>query len=414
MELLTEKMKQFDRAQLRAAVFDLDGTLLDTVRDLGTAANVTLAHFGFPQHPLEAYQGFIGNGLLMLYRRAAPAGTDEATVEALRDYGRDYYREHCTGLTQVYDGVPELLHGLAARGIMLGMVTNKTEATARCVMAHYFPEVPFRFIWGNNGVRPLKPAPESGKLMLRELGLTPEQIAFTGDGDTDMAFASALGFWAFGACWGYRPRTVLAEQGADALDRTLKAFEMKFGRYLKGLKWMNFGGGHHITKEGYDIDLLCKCIERVRDRYGVQVYLEPGEAVALNAGVLVSTVLDVVRADMPVAILDTSAATHMPDVLEMPYRPMVIGSGEPGEKRWSCRLAGKSCLAGDVIGEYSFDEPLKAGDRLVFTDMAIYSMVKTTTFNGLRLPSIVRWNPETDETRLVREFGYEDFKMRLS
>ena len=206
MELLTEKMKQFDRAQLRAAVFDLDGTLLDTVRDLGTAANVTLAHFGFPQHPLEAYQGFIGNGLLMLYRRAAPAGTDEATVEALRDYGRDYYREHCTGLTQVYDGVPELLHGLAARGIMLGMVTNKTEATARRVMAHYFPEVPFRFIWGNNGVRPLKPAPESGKLMLRELGLTPEQIAFTGDGDTDMAFASALGFWALGASWGYRPR----------------------------------------------------------------------------------------------------------------------------------------------------------------------------------------------------------------
>lgn len=129
---------------------------------------------------------------------------------------------------------------------------------------------------------------------------------------------------------------------------------------------------------------------------------------------MVSTVLDVVRADMPVAILDTSAATHMPDVLEMPYRPMVIGSGEPGEKRWNCRLAGKSCLAGDVIGEYSFDEPLKAGDRLVFTDMAIYSMVKTTTFNGLRLPSIVRWNPETDGTRLVREFGYEDFKMRLS
>ena len=141
-------------------------------------------------------------------------------MEALRDYGRDYYREHCTGLTQVYDGVPELLHGLAARGIMLGMVTNKTEATARRVMAHYFPEVPFRFIWGNNGVRPLKPAPESGKLMLCELGLTPEQIAFIGDGDTDMAFASALGFWALGACWGYRPREVLMEHGADALLET--------------------------------------------------------------------------------------------------------------------------------------------------------------------------------------------------
>ena len=220
MEILTERMTGFARENVRAVVFDLDGTLLDTVRDLGTAANMTLAHFGLPQHPLEAYQTMIGNGLLMLYRRAAPAGTDEATVEALRDYGRDYYREHCTCLTRVYDGVPALLQGLTERGIALGMVTNKTEATARRVMAHYFPEVPFRFIWGNNGVRPLKPAPESGEQMLRELGLTPEQIAFIGDGDTDMAFASALGFWALGACWGYRPRTVLAEQGADMLLET--------------------------------------------------------------------------------------------------------------------------------------------------------------------------------------------------
>ena len=217
MEILTEKMQGFDRDGIRAAVFDLDGTLLDTVRDLGTAANVTLAHFNFPQHPLEAYQNMIGNGLLMLYRRAAPAGTDEATVEALRDYGRDYYREHCTGLTQIYDGIPALLRGLTERGIALGMVTNKTEVTAQRVMAHYFPEVPFRFIWGNNGVRPLKPATESGELMLRELGLEARQIAFIGDGDTDMAFASKMGFWALGACWGYRPREVLAEHGADAL-----------------------------------------------------------------------------------------------------------------------------------------------------------------------------------------------------
>ena len=156
-------------------------------------------------------------------------------------------------------------------------------------------------------------------------------------------------------------------------------------------------------------------IEAAKEEWKVDIYLEPGEAWALNAGFFLTTVLDVLQnGDTRLAILDGSAACHMPDVLEMPYRPMVIGSGEPGEKRWSCRLAGKSCLAGDVIGEYSFDEPLKAGDRLVFTDMAIYSMVKTTTFNGLRLPSIVRWNPETDETRLVREFGYEDFKMRLS
>ena len=218
MEILTEKMKGFAREDIRAAVFDLDGTLLDTVRDLGTAANVTLAHFGFPQHPLEAYQNMIGNGLLMLYRRAAPAGTDETTVEALRDYGRDYYREHCTtGLTQVYAGIPPLLRGLTGRGIALGMVTNKTEATARRIMAHYFPDVQFRFIWGNNGVRPLKPATESGELMLRELGLEARQIAFIGDGDTDMAFASKMGFWALGACWGYRPREVLAEHGADVL-----------------------------------------------------------------------------------------------------------------------------------------------------------------------------------------------------
>lgn len=217
MEILTEKMKRFAREEIRAAVFDLDGTLLDTLRDLGSAANMTLAQFGLPQHPLEAYQTMIGNGLLMLYRRAAPAGTDEATVEALRDYGRDYYREHCTGLTRVYDGVPALLQGLTERGIALGMVTNKTEATAQRVMAHYFPDVPFRFIWGNNGIRPLKPATDAGGLLLQELGLEPGQVAFVGDGDTDMEFASKMGFWALGACWGYRPREVLAEHGADVL-----------------------------------------------------------------------------------------------------------------------------------------------------------------------------------------------------
>lgn len=206
----------------------------------------------------------------------------------------------------------------------------------------------------------------------------------------------------------------LCEQGADALERTLAAFERTFGEALYGLSWVNFGGGHHITKPGYDVDLLCHCIERVQRTYGVEVYVEPGEAVALDAGVLIATVLDVVQADMPIAILDTSASTHMPDVLEMPYRPEVIGAGQAGEKAWTCRLAGKSCLAGDSIGEYSFDQPLTPGDRLVFTDMAIYSMVKTTTFNGLRLPSIARWNADTNEYRVVRTFGYEDFKMRLS
>ena len=205
----------------------------------------------------------------------------------------------------------------------------------------------------------------------------------------------------------------LCEQDSDCLARTLDAVEAHFGEYFQQMKWINFGGGHHITRDGYDIDLLCSCIERVRDTYGVQVYLEPGEAVALNAGVLVATVLDVVEADMPIAILDTSAACHMPDVMEMPYRPNIIGAGEAGEKPFTCRLAGKSCLAGDVIGEYSFDKTLIPGDKLVFLDMAIYSMVKTTTFNGLRLPSIAIWNSETDQRRVTRIFGYEDFRSRL-
>ena len=206
----------------------------------------------------------------------------------------------------------------------------------------------------------------------------------------------------------------LCEQDADALDRTLEAVEKQFGHLLQNMEWLNFGGGHHITREGYDIDRLCTCIERAKTRYDVQVYLEPGEAVALDAGLLVATVLDVIKADMDIAILDASAACHMPDVLEMPYRPFVIDSAENGEKAHSYRLAGKSCLAGDVIGVYSFDTPLKAGDRLAFTDMAIYSMVKTNTFNGLQLPAIVRYNPNSGDLHVVREFGYDDFRCRLS
>lgn len=206
----------------------------------------------------------------------------------------------------------------------------------------------------------------------------------------------------------------LCEQGADALERTLKAFEQRFGHILKDMQWCNMGGGHHITREGYDIDLLCRCIDHVQSTYGVQVYLEPGEAVALHTGWLVSTVLDIIEADMPMAILDTSAAAHMPDVLEMPYRPEIIGADIPHTKAYTYRLGGKSCLAGDVIGEYSFDAPLRVGDRCVFCDMAHYSMVKTTTFNGLGLPAIASYCPLYDSLRIHRQFGYEDFKTRLS
>jgi len=206
----------------------------------------------------------------------------------------------------------------------------------------------------------------------------------------------------------------LCEQDADCLERTVAAVERNFADIIPQMAYVNFGGGHHITREGYDLDLLLTIVNRFQERWGTQVYLEPGEAVALNCGYLVATVLDVVRADLPVAIIDASVPAHMPDVLEMPYRPHIVGSAKPGEKAWPCRIGGLSCLAGDVAGEYSFAAPLVPGDRLVFTDMAIYTMVKTNTFNGVQLPSIMLYRPETDELSLVRRFGYEDFKNRLS
>lgn len=205
----------------------------------------------------------------------------------------------------------------------------------------------------------------------------------------------------------------LCEQGADALETTLAAFEEKFGRWLPGLKWLNLGGGHHITRDDYDRALLIRLVRRLRETYGVEVYLEPGEAVVLNAGFLVSQVLEIVHNGMDIAILDTSAACHMPDVLEMPYRPPVLDSGEAGEKAHTYRFAGPTCLAGDVIGDYSFDRPLREGDFVVFGDMALYTMVKTNTFNGMPLPSIVLRTRE-GACRLIRSFDYADFKSRLS
>lgn len=206
----------------------------------------------------------------------------------------------------------------------------------------------------------------------------------------------------------------LCEQDSAPLVETFAVFEEKFGRYLPGLKWLNLGGGHHITRPGYDLKALEELILRIREKYGVEVYLEPGEAVALNAGSLITTVLDVVQAtDMPVLILDASAACHMPDVLEMPYRPPLFGAGEAGKKPCTCRLAARTCLAGDVIGEYSFEAQPQIGDRLVFGDMAIYSMVKNNTFNGMPLPDIALRHTD-GSCEVVRRFGYEDFKTRLS
>jgi len=206
----------------------------------------------------------------------------------------------------------------------------------------------------------------------------------------------------------------LCEQDFPPLERTLKAFEEKFGDLLPGMEWVNMGGGHHITRPGYQVEDLIRTVKEFAARRKVQVYLEPGEAIAWKAGVLVAEVLDTMHNGMPIAILDTSATCHMPDTLEMPYRAQIVGAGEPGAQAHTWRLGGQSCLAGDVIGDYSFARPLETGQRLVFEDMAYYSMVKTTTFNGVRLPSIAIWNSNSDALRVVREFGYEDFKGRLS
>ena len=204
----------------------------------------------------------------------------------------------------------------------------------------------------------------------------------------------------------------LCEQDAQPLHDTLKEVERQFGEWLPKMKWLNFGGGHHITREGYDIALLERRICDMKEKYDLEIFLEPGEAVALNAGVLLTKVEEIVENSIQIAILDTSAACHMPDVLEMPYRPPLQDGYEAEEKEYTYRLAGPTCLAGDVIGDYSFEEPLKRGDTLTFEDMAIYTMVKNNTFNGMRLPAIVLEDKD-GECWVVRQFGYEDFKMRL-
>jgi carboxynorspermidine decarboxylase len=229
------------------------------------------------------------------------------------------------------------------------------------------------------------------------LGVLPEALA-----GEDLSGVDGLHFHA------------LCEENADVLVRVLRSFERLYGKYIKEMKWVNFGGGHHITRNDYDRDLLVRTINSFKKRHGVQVYLEPGEAVALNAGVLVSTVLDIVDNGMRIAILDTSAEAHMPDVLAAPYRPNIIGAGKPGEQKHTYRLGGQTCLAGDVIGDYSFPKSLKVGDRLVFLDMAHYSMVKTTMFNGIRHPSIAIYKKGTGKVDIVRRFGYADYRDRLS
>ncbi|MTT30645.1 carboxynorspermidine decarboxylase [Terrilactibacillus sp. BCM23-1] len=205
----------------------------------------------------------------------------------------------------------------------------------------------------------------------------------------------------------------MCEQNSDTLERTLKVVEEKFGEYIKRMKWLNLGGGHHITRKDYDIEKLVQSIFYLKDKYDVDIYLEPGEAIALNTGYLVATVLDIVQNGMNIAILDTSATCHMPDVLEMPYRPEIMDAGQPNELPYTYRLGGLTCLAGDVVGDYSFKEPLKPGDKLIFCDMAHYTMVKNHMFNGVNLPSIVTYHDD-EGIKVIRQFGFEDYSGRLS
>ena len=205
----------------------------------------------------------------------------------------------------------------------------------------------------------------------------------------------------------------LCEQDSDDLETTLVSVKKHFGDFASRVKWINFGGGHHITRPGYDIERLIRLIKRIKDTYHLEVYLEPGEAIALNAGYLITEVQDIVDNDLSILILDASAACHMPDVLEMPYRPPLKGGDEAGKKPYTYRLSSMTCLAGDVIGDYSFDHEIHVGDRLVFEDMAIYSMVKNNTFNGIGLPDICLLH-EDGAIETVKRFGYEDFKNRLS
>ena len=206
----------------------------------------------------------------------------------------------------------------------------------------------------------------------------------------------------------------LCEQDSDALEKVLEAFEKRFEKYLKDIKWVNFGGGHHITKQDYDIERLIKTLNDFKDRYPhLEVYLEPGEAVGWQTGTLVASVLDILHNQIDIAILDISAEAHMPDTIIMPYRAEVKGAKEANIKAYTYRLAGNSCLAGDVMGDYSFDKPLKVGEKIVFKDQMHYTMVKATTFNGVPLPSIVIKDKEGN-LEVIREFSYEDFRDRLS
>jgi carboxynorspermidine decarboxylase len=205
----------------------------------------------------------------------------------------------------------------------------------------------------------------------------------------------------------------LCEQNSDDLKTTLDAIEAKFGPYLHRIKWLNMGGGHHVTREDYDLDLLISSIQHMQETYGLEVYIEPGEAIALNAGYLVTEVLDIIENGIETLVLDASATCHMPDVLEMPYRPPLRHGFEAGEKTYTYRLSSNTCLTGDIIGDYSFEKPVEIGDKLYFEDMAIYSFVKNNTFNGIGLPSLVLMD-KTGDCRIVKSFGYEDFKGRLS
>ena len=258
----------------------------------------------------------------------------------------------------------------------------------------------------------INPKHSEGEVLLYDPCATGSRLGTTLN-ELEKAFKTKNFTEAFSLISGLHFHT-LCEQNVQPLLRTLATIEEQFAHLLHKMQWLNMGGGHHITAPNYQIDTLVDCIQTISKKYQLEIYLEPGEAIAIGTGILSTEVLDIIHNDYAQAILDTSATCHMPDTLEMPYRPDIMGAGKAGDKKYSYRLGGLTCLAGDVINDYSFDIPLKVGQRLVFEDMAHYTMVKTTTFNGTGLPAIAVWNSKINSLRIIKTFGYDDFRHRLS
>ena len=383
----SERFLALAHTALRTPTYLLDETLIEeNMRILRYVKDRTGCKI---LHALKSYASFVTFPMMRRYLDGTCAsGLNEARLGReefggeVFTFGAAYRKEEIGRLLRYSDAVIfNSFHQLEAygekarkAGVEIGVRVNPGLAEVECEM--YNPCGP-----------------------CSRLGITPEAFA-----ETFGRFRAAVDGLHFHA---------LCEQNSDVLGRVLRSFEKLYGKYIEGLKWVNFGGGHHITRDDYDLERLIGLINGFKKKHGVQVYLEPGEASVYNAGVLISSVIDIVRNEMEIAIIDASAEAHMPDVLLMPYRPCIMKSAPPDELAHTYRIAGPTCLAGDIVGDYSFEKPLERGEKIVLTDMALYSIVKSTTFNGIGLPDIAKIR-EGKKVETVKRFGYKDYKGRQS